>query len=198
MILPKLDKNFYPMIKALEDFEKQVNAQNPKDILDITLVVERNNGYNYVYTYKGLKDGIDDESNFKIAERLAKTILWICGGYKISVSGSEYIYRRLKCAYSAEGERAFDKDFMEKVYERAFEVEFISTPPLQNNSSIKVGGFLKGCRSGFDAGGSDRKVSAVIDGEVVYSEEVVWFPKKNPDPNYQYEGILDSFRTAAS
>ena len=57
---------------------------------------------------------------------------------------------------------------------------------------------MDGCRIGFDAGGSDRKVSAVIDGECVYSEEVVWHPKTNPDPNYQYEGILDSFRTAAS
>ena len=27
---------------------------------------------------------------------------------------------------------------------------------------------------------------------------MVWHPKKNPDPNYQYEGILDSFRRAAS
>ena len=61
-----------------------------------------------------------------------------------------------------------------------------------------MGGHLDGCRIGFDAGGSDRKVSAVIDGECVYSEEVVWHPKTNPDPTYQYEGILDSFRTAAS
>jgi predicted NBD/HSP70 family sugar kinase len=27
---------------------------------------------------------------------------------------------------------------------------------------------------------------------------VVWHPKTNPDPNYQYQGILDAFRTAAS
>ena len=60
-----------------------------------------------------------------------------------------------------------------------------------------MGGHLDGCRIGFDAGGSDRKVSAVIDGECVYSEEVVWHPKVNPDPTYQYEGILDSIRTAA-
>ena len=33
---------------------------------------------------------------------------------------------------------------------------------------------------------------------MVYSEEVVWHPKVNPDPAYQYAGILDSFRTAAS
>ena len=57
---------------------------------------------------------------------------------------------------------------------------------------------LEGCRIGFDAGGSDRKVSAVIDGVSVYSEEVVWFPKQSEDPDYQYRGIVEAFRTAAS
>ena len=46
--------------------------------------------------------------------------------------------------------------------------------------------------------GSDRKVSAVIDGETVYSEEVVWFPKTNADPDYHYNGIVEALRSAAS
>ncbi|MBQ8915231.1 MAG: ROK family protein, partial [Clostridia bacterium] len=49
-----------------------------------------------------------------------------------------------------------------------------------------------------DAGGSDRKVSAVIDGESVYSEEVEWFPKLQSDPDYHYQGILEAMKTAAS
>jgi predicted NBD/HSP70 family sugar kinase len=57
---------------------------------------------------------------------------------------------------------------------------------------------MDGCRIGFDAGGSDRKVSAVIDGEAVFSEEVVWYPKLNSDPEYHYAGIVDAFKTAAS
>jgi predicted NBD/HSP70 family sugar kinase len=63
---------------------------------------------------------------------------------------------------------------------------------------VKIGGHLDGCRIGFDAGGSDRKVSAVIDGEVVYSEEVVWFPKINSDYKYHYDGIMQAMKTAAS
>ena len=55
-----------------------------------------------------------------------------------------------------------------------------------------------GARIGFDAGGSDRKVSAVIDGEPVYSEEVVWFPKVIADPDYHYQGILAAMHTAAA
>lgn len=61
-----------------------------------------------------------------------------------------------------------------------------------------VGRHLDGCRIGFDAGGSDRKVSAVVDGVPVYSEEVVWHPKTNDNPDYHYEGIVSAFKTAAS
>ena len=60
-----------------------------------------------------------------------------------------------------------------------------------------MGGHLEGCRIGFDAGGSDRKVSAVVDGETVYSEEVVWFPKINADPDYHYDGIVSALKSAA-
>ena len=57
---------------------------------------------------------------------------------------------------------------------------------------------MNGCRIGFDAGGSDRKVSAVMDGEVLYSEETVWYPKITADPEYHYQGILESMKKAAS
>ena len=89
---------------------------------------------------------------------------------------------------------------MAGVYEKPFEVEWLEAGqvPEQKNCSVKVGGYLKGCRIGFDAGGSDRKVSAVIDGEVVYSEEVVWHPKTTEDPHYHYNEILTAMKTAAS
>ena len=70
--------------------------------------------------------------------------------------------------------------------------------PKPNEKPIRVGGHTNGCRIGFDAGGSDRKVSAVIDGKTVYSEEVVWHPKTSEDPQYQYDGIVAAFKTAAS
>ena len=50
---------------------------------------------------------------------------------------------------------------------------------------------------GFDLGGSDRKVAAVRDGEVVFSEETVWDPYFQKDPEYHLHGIMDSLRTAA-
>ncbi len=200
MVTPNLDKNFYPMIKALADFENKVKSEPKENRAKLTIVVERNGGYNYVHSYEALKDGVDDNFNYRIAERLAKTILWVCGGYKIGICGSKYIYENLKKAYTQTGARAFDEDFMSSVYEKPFEVVCLEEKdiPEQKNASMKVGGFLKGCRIGFDAGGSDRKVSAVIDGESVYSEEVVWNPKTTEDPHYHYEEILTAMKTAAS
>ncbi|MFR1982476.1 MAG: ROK family protein [Christensenellaceae bacterium] len=199
MKTPVLDKNFYPMIKALEEYDAKVKKCGIKT--EVVLVAERNGGYNYVYRYTAFADGCgEDELNFRIAERLAKTILWVVGGYKISVAGSKKIYEGLKEAYTSSGARAFDVDFMSGVYERPFEVTWLEENeiPAQKNCSMRVGGYLKGCRIGFDAGGSDRKVSAVIDGEVVYSEEVVWHPKTTEDPHYHYNEILTAMKTAAS
>lgn len=196
---PVLDKNFYPMIKALEEYDAEVKKSG--NTAEVTLIAERNGGYNYVYKYTAFADGCGkDEWNFRIAERLAKTILWVVGGYKISVSGSKKIYEGLKKAYTADGARAFDVDFMSGVYERPFEVVWLEKDeiPEQKDCSLRVGGYLKGCRIGFDAGGSDRKVSAVIDGKVVYSEEVVWHPKTTEDPHYHYNEILTAMKTAAS
>jgi predicted NBD/HSP70 family sugar kinase len=41
-------------------------------------------------------------------------------------------------------------------------------------------------------------VSAVMDGEPVYSEEVVLEPRKNFDPEYHYREVMASLKTAAS
>lgn len=187
------------MIKALEEYEAEVKKSG--NTAEVALIAERNGGYNYVYKYTAFADGSGkDEWNFRIAERLAKTILWVVGGYKISVSGSQKIYEGLKKAYTADGARAFDVDFMSGVYEKPFEVVWLEKDeiPAEKNCSLRVGGYLKGCRIGFDAGGSDRKVSAVIDGKVVYSEEVVWHPKTTEDPHYHYNEILTAMKTAAS
>ena len=72
---------------------------------------------------------------------------------------------------------------------------------LQGDDTIAVqirDAYRPGGAREFDAGGSDRKVSAVIDGKTVYSEEVVWHPKTSADPQYQFDGIVTAFQTAAS
>ncbi len=195
--IPQLDKNFKPMVL---EFRKYSEAVSKTDNKPLKICVERNDGYNYIFSYNIFACPCKAEENNRMAERLAKTILWLVGGYKIYVLGDEGVYNYLKDAYTNEGIRSFDKNFMERVYENKFEVVLCDekTFPEEKKCSLSVGGHLDGCRIGFDAGGSDRKVSAVIDGEVVYSEEVVWFPKINPDPDYHYNEILTAMKTAAS
>ena len=131
---------------------------------------------------------------------MAKALLWVAGGYKIIIAGSKVVGEKVKEAYTHGGLRDFDVVTMEKIYEKPFEVEIcaLEDAPKDKSSAAPIGRHLDGCRIGFDAGGSDRKVSAVVNGESVYSEEVVWFPKINEDPEYHYQGILEAMKTAAS
>ncbi len=191
--IPALDPDFIP-------FGIWADAYRKGAAMPIAIAVERNDDYLSVRRtcIHGTPEMAD--ADYRYIERYVKFLLWSIGGFRVTVCGNDTIARRLQAAYSPTGARAFDCDFFQKVYERPLEI--LSLPldqcPAPNECSKPIGGHLDGCRIGFDAGGSDRKVSAVIDGTCVYSEEVVWHPKKNPDPNYQYQGILDSFRTAAS
>jgi len=193
----KLDPGFEPLSLKIREFKEQVG----KDGIPVVIAVERTFGAITSYKTTIFKEGTGhDEDNYKYVERIAKTLLWVAGGFKIIFAGSNKIGERLKVAYTSEGERAFDVHFFETVYERPFEVSIVSLEdaPETKGNAQSIGRHLDGCRIGFDAGGSDRKVSAVINGESVYSEEVVWSPKIESDPTYHFNGIYDAFRTAAS
>lgn len=193
-----LDPGFQPMEMVLRDFEARVKAEGGQRLC---VALERNRGYCERFALDILPDGVDDELNCAVLERFIKTLLWVYGGWKIYICGSKVIYDHLDAAYRKGGLREFDVWFMSRVYERPFEVAYIeneSDMPEVRRSASAVGRHLGGCRIGFDAGGSDRKVSAVIDGKTVYSEEVVWHPKTSEDPQYQYDGIVAAFKTAAS
>lgn len=193
----KLDPKFTPMSVVCRDMREATK----EDGQDIIIAVERNKGYTTTYKTRIFKDGTGkDAENYAFVERIVKTLLWVAGGFKIIIAGSDTVAAKIKEAYSYGGARDFDVHFMERVYEQKFSVESVALAdaPKDKSSALPVGRHLDGCRIGFDAGGSDRKVSAVIDGESVYSEEVVWFPKTNSDPEYHYQGILEAMKTAAS
>lgn len=197
--IPSLDPKFKPMILKLREFQDKV--QKEENVQKVVICLERNKGYNYIYEIDTFIDNTGhDEENYEIVERLIKSILWVVGGYKIYIAGSNYIYQNTNKAYRQGGAREFDADFMSTVYEKPFEVVFVENDniPAPKIEAVSFEKDLKGCRIGFDAGGSDRKVSAVVDGNVIYSEEVVWYPKVNENPDYHYAGILESMKTAAS
>lgn len=195
---PVLDKGFAPAFSAIEDFQKKVGESGQKN--KVVFAVERNDGYNYIFELDAFSDGVNDAYNIKIADRLVKSVLWIVGGYKIYVAGSRVLYEYFKKAYSIDGARRFDTQFMSGIYEKEFSVVECDYAgiPARKTCFMPIGGHFDGCRIGFDAGGSDRKVSAVIDGKAVYSEEVIWHPKLESDPTYHYNEIKKAFKTAAS
>ena len=193
----KLDPGYIPMSLVCREM-RAATAENGQDLV---IAIERNKGYTTTYKTRVFPDGTGhDEENFRFVERIVKSLLWVAGGYKIVIAGSEVIGNKIKAAYTDGGLRDFDVHFMERVYEQSFVVETcaLEDAPKDKSAAAPIGRHLDGCRIGFDAGGSDRKVSAVIDGESVYSEEVVWHPKLQSDPDYHYRGILEAMKTAAS
>ena len=188
--IPQLAKEFMPILKFNRAF--LADAKKP-----VSIAVERSRGQVAVkHTFIHGTPEMAEADRYYM-DRLVKTMLWMQGGFKIYVAGDEGICQYLKETYCAGGARAFDADFMANVYERPFEVVSCDQVPQENSAPEAMGRHLDGCRIGFDAGGSDRKVSAVVDGETVYSEEVVWFPKINENPDYHYDGIVAALKSAA-
>lgn len=196
-IKAKLDPDFKPLALVCREMREATKESGQ----DIVIAVERNKGSTSTYKTRIFKENTGhDEENFRFVERIVKSLLWVAGGYKIIIAGGETVGNRIKDAYTYGGLRDFDVKFMERVYEQKFQVCLctLENAPKDKSAAAPIGRHLDGCRIGFDAGGSDRKVSAVVDGETVYSEEVVWFPKTNSDPDYHYEGIKTAMQTAAS
>lgn len=194
--VPEYDKTFFPISLGNLNYRKKLDESKS---IPLKIALERGDGQVFVFETKVFKSEYKDD-NLMYAERLLKTLLWLKGGSKVVYYGPGYICDHLKNVYCEGGKRDFDVRFMEKIFGGDFDIKEVPLEdfPKKNENPRPVGGHLEGCRIGFDAGGSDRKVSAVVNGETIYSEEVVWFPKESEDPQYQYEGILESVKSAAA
>ena len=191
-----LDPAFEPIYRGLQAFAARA-AGGPR----IRIALERNDGLVATHDMRILPQGEDDALSLCMVERMVKSMLWVYGGFRVTIAGSRAVYEGVKEQYRKGGAREFDANFMAHVYEHDFEVCYAATleeAPERRDASEPIGRHLDGCRIGFDAGGSDRKVSAVVNGESVYSEEVVWFPKTQSDPAYHFDGIVSAMKTAAS
>jgi predicted NBD/HSP70 family sugar kinase len=193
----RIDKNFVPIIGELIAYENKCKTEESRPF---AFWIERNDGFRQTWRIKLLKDDKYNAINYRLVERLIKTSLYVYGGYRIYVGGCGYIAGRLIEEYRPGGKRDFDVKLMTRVYEKPFEIIHVTygEVPDTYEKAEKHTFSLKGCRIGFDAGGSDRKVSAVIDGNAVFSEEVVWHPKTAADPDYHYAEIIQAFKSAAA
>jgi len=194
---PILDPRFVPAALWNRSYAAKAEANPASKPLAISLL--RGDSTVSVYRTKVLPHTAENRAvNIRYVERLLKFLLWQRGGYRILISGEPGIAKEIQAIYSPGGQRAFDHEFMgNKVYGRPMEVEACDEVPEPRELSIPLGRNLDGCRIGFDLGGSDRKCAALIDGKVVFSEEIRWDPYFQGDPQYHYDGILASLRRAA-
>lgn len=196
---PPLDAAFRPAVLANKTFCANVAAAGAG--VPLVIGLEQANGcFTRFETTVYPSDHPRAAANLPYVERLLKFLLWQRGGWKVYIGGPAEIGRHIRERYAPAGERRFDYHFMgEQVYQHPFSV--ISCPaaevPPANEQSRPLGRHLNGYRIGFDLGASDRKVSAVVNGEAVYSEEVVWQPRRQSDPDYHYREIVTALKTAA-
>ena len=194
--IPPLDDSFRPAVLANRNFQtgaKQVGVP-------LVIGLERSGDEFSRFETTVYPDNHPNAgANFQYVELLVKFLLWQRGGFRIYIGGPLEIGEHIRKCYASDGPQKFDYHFMgEQVYEQMFEVIpcAVDEVPASHETGKLLGRNLAGSRIGFDLGASDRKVSAVVDGEVIYSEEVVWEPKKHTDPNYHYQEIMKALKTA--
>jgi predicted NBD/HSP70 family sugar kinase len=198
-ILPPLDADFRPAVLANNAYREEISASEVG--VPLVLGLERPDGCVSRYETKVFPDKhYRAGANYEYIERIFKFIIWQKGGCKAYVGGPRSIGEYIKKIYSPGGARQFEYHFMgEDVYGKTFTVvscDPAEVPPEKEGGKA-LGRHLEGCRIGFDLGASDRKVSAVINGEAIYSEEVVWEPRIQSDPGYHYREIMTALNTAA-
>jgi predicted NBD/HSP70 family sugar kinase len=198
--VPPLEPGFRPAVLSNRAFLAEVDASGSG--VPLVLALERADGSVSRYETRVFPDGhARADANLVYTERVLKFLLWQRGGWRVHVGGPKGVFDYLAENYSPKGARSFDYHFMgEDVYERKFTFVHCTAAgaPMENESTVPLGRHLDGYRIGFDLGASDRKVSAVVQGEAIFSEEVVWEPRKQNDPEYHFREILAGLKTAAS
>lgn len=198
LVLPPLDPDFSPAVLYNRRFRQDVERCGVRAVFGL----ERNAGESSRVELLVFPDDHPmSERNIQYIDRIVKFLLWQRGGHTLYFSGPSIIASSLAQTYAAEGARAFDYHFFGKqVYEQEFRVVQRDEDQISGSHEIgkKLGGNLNGYRIGFDLGASDRKVSAVVDGVPVFSEETIWEPRKSTDPDYHYREIMSSIHAAAA
>ena len=191
-----LEPGFQPAIL----FKRHYIAAAKKSGRAVPLIIGLERENKLVSRYETLVFSEPDTPTLLYVERLVKFLLWARGGWKLYVGGPKPIGEYIAKHYSSRGARKFDCDMMTAAYGKKFQVVVATAEkvPDARERQIAAGGHLKGCRIGFDLGASDYKVSAVIDGQAVFTEEMPWDPKSQPNPEYHYHHIASALHRAAA
>jgi predicted NBD/HSP70 family sugar kinase len=196
--VPPLEPEFRPAALANREFRREVAASGAG--VPLVIGLERPDGAVSRFETVAFPDGHPGAAaNLVYAERLVKFLLWARGGWKLTIGGPLSVGDHIASTYAPGGRRAFDCRFLgESVYSRPFAVVACraeAVPPAREIGR-PLGRHLEGGRIGFDLGASDVKVSAVMDGQAIFSEEIVWEPTGQADPDYHYRHIRAALELA--
>jgi predicted NBD/HSP70 family sugar kinase len=196
--VPPLDPGFRPAALADRGLREEIRASGAG--VPLVIALERADGAISRYETIAFPDGHPRAgANLLYAERLVKFLLWARGGWKLVIGGPAHVGAHVQAVFAPGGARAFDVEFMGgRVYQRPFVVSRCAAHdvPEARETGEALGRHLEGCRIGFDLGASDLKISAVIDGEAVFSDEIVWHPAAQSDPAYHRQMIVSALRLA--
>ena len=189
---------FFAPLEALDMISSHIDSRPDK----VAIAWEREDGKVYRYDLEipsTLKPSAVKFVSY-VVERIAKFIVWSAGGWKLYLAGPEKVVKPVAKAYTKKGARAFDYDFFSSIYGRPVEVEIVpyKKMPETNETLQMVKTVADGCRIGFDLGASDFKISALKNGDVVFSKEFPWDPRNNPDPEYHYNMLTAGLKEAAA
>src|SRR5688572_8143701 len=202
LVAPKvaavLEPEFRPAVLATRAFDAL--ARESGRPVTVRMALEQSDGSIFRFDTRLLPaDHPRAAGNAVHLERFVKFILWSRGGWRLHIDAPADEVARLQAHYRGTPAGQFDSNFVgERVFDHPLTI--VRTPDLPPERSVTkpLGRHLNGNRIGFDLGGSDRKVAAVVDGRVVFSDETVWDPYHKPDPQYHFDGIMDSLRKAAA
>jgi len=199
-IVPVLDPGFRPAVLCNRAHAAACSASGASEPIGIAL--EQADGSIFRFDTQALPEGdaANEAANAAHLERLIKFLLWSRGAWRIHIAGSAKLVEGLQSHYRTAATGQFDADIMgDKVYGKPFEIVRVAAAelPAEKSAVAPLGRHLDGCRIGFDLGASDRKVAAVQDGEVLFSEEVEWDPRPQTDPQWHFNEIMTCLKSAA-
>lgn len=195
--LPGLDPGFRPLSLGVRAFRQKLAEHGGADRLSIAL--EQSESSVSRQELAIFPEGAGrDEDNLRYASWVLNFLLWSRGGWRVFLQGPPRLCAALAAQYAPTGAHAFDARLMEQAFARPFEVIAGQGVPEAKAKPLTLGGHLEGCRIGFDLGASDYKIAAVQEGEAIFSTEIPWDPRNQPDPAYHYERISEGLRLAAS
>jgi predicted NBD/HSP70 family sugar kinase len=192
-VKPELDGSFVPFALWNREFQKRADCP-------VALVLLYPGGVSRHETRILPNTPENRPLNLRYLERTLKFLLWQRGAETVRIAGCDELTSEIAEIYSCSGLRSFDAGFFGgKVYLKPLSISACSPEnlPQPYETTVSLGRHLNGCRIGFDLGGSDRKCAAVMDGNVVFSEEIRWDPYFESNPEYHYAGVMDSLKRAA-